>query len=427
MRSVSVFLCASAAWYAAGRFTRQPPREAAADAAAAGLLCALLSFLLPLAGIGGDWSLAAFALLGPVLPLQGARGREDRLAALLTAVGAYGLLGSLCRAVGWFLSPLWALAMAGLLTAAFLGAARAVSRHAPPEDWPEYFDGKGQEHMTVRRADVWVALGGMAALETAVLLLPEHPASPLQAAVLGGVCAALFWGALYGVCLMTAYRRERLTTLIDQDYRSEMQAFMSVIRSQRHDYNFHVQALSGLVNEGNLEDCRAYLNNLVRDSADMNTLLPIRDPAIAALVYSFCTMAREDGIALHLDVQNDLSCVATSVYETNKVIGNLLQNAIDEVRTHEDKSFGIHLYILKRGENCIIHVANKLAPVADAEEYLRDIYKPGLSTKAGHEGIGLTSVQHLLGRYRGVLYSRLDGDVIHFVAKIPQRLEGGTQ
>ena len=425
MRSVYVFLCAAAAWYAAGSFTRQPPREAAANAAAAGLVCAALSLLLPLAGIRGDWSLAAFVLLAPIVPLQGARSREDRLAALLTAVGTYGLLAFLCRAAGRFLAPGWALLLACLPAAAVLGAVLAISPYVPPEDWPEYFDGKGQEHMTVRRTGVWLTLGGMAALETAVFLLPEAPATPLQAAVLGGLCAALWWGALYGVCLMTAYRRERLTTLIDQDYRSEMQAFMSVIRSQRHDYNFHVQALSGLINEGNIEDCRAYLNNLVRDSADMNTILPIRDPAIAALVYSFRTMAREDGIELHLDIQNDLSCVATSVYETNKVIGNLLQNAIDEVRTHEDKSFGIYLYILKRGENCIIHVANKLAPAADAESCLRDMYKPGCTTKASHEGIGLSSVQHLLSRYRGVVYSRLEGDIIHFVAKIPLHLEGG--
>ncbi len=61
---------------------------------------------------------------------------------------------------------------------------------------------------------------------------------------------------------------------------------------------------------------------------------------------------RAGGIELHLDIQNDLSTVVTSVYETNKVIGNLLQNAIDEVRIHSDRSFGIYLYIIKRGEYC---------------------------------------------------------------------------
>ena len=137
-------------------------------------------------------------------------------------------------------------------------------------------------------------------------------------------------------------------------------------------------------------------------------------------------MALEYGIELHMDIQNDLSNVVTSVYETNKVIGNLLQNAIDEVRTHKDKSFGIHLYILKRGEDCIIHVANKVTPKEDAASFLQDIYKPGHSTKDGHEGIGLSSIQNLLSRYRGVVYSRMDDDIIHFVAKIPLSIQGGV-
>lgn len=202
----------------------------------------------------------------------------------------------------------------------------------------------------------------MAAME--LLLLPQKGMNDsfIVIAVMLVARFALLWLCIFAACLMTAYRREQLTVLIDQDYRNEVQTFMSVIRSQRHDYNFHVQALAGLVREGDLEACRQYLDEMVRDSKELNTVLPIRDPAIGALIHSFRIMAKERGIELHLDIQNDLSCVATSVYETNKVIGNLLQNAIDEVSTHAGKSFGIHLYILKRGENCIIHVANKVTP-----------------------------------------------------------------
>ena len=128
------------------------------------------------------------------------------------------------------------------------------------------------------------------------------------------------------------------------------------------------------------------------------------------------------GIKLYIDIKNNLANVVTSVYETNKIIGNLLQNAIDEVRGHEDKSYGIHLYILKRGEDCIIHVENKLAPNKDSKSYLDNIYKPGYSMKKNHEGIGLSSIQNLLNRHRGVVYSRIEEDIIHFVARIPMIL-----
>ena len=58
-------------------------------------------------------------------------------------------------------------------------------------------------------------------------------------------------------------------------------------------------------------------------------------------------------------------------------------------------------------------------------DYLEEVYRPGRTTKPGHEGIGLSSVRQLLSRHQGVVYSRLEDGVVHFIAKIPLRLEGG--
>lgn len=419
---LSVFLCAVSSWYIASLFTASPPKDAAISGAAAGVLSAALAALLSRAGVGLDLTFILLPFLALAPPIQRKQDWTGRLAALLAALGGYGMLACSCRLIRTLCPAPWALALSCLAAAVSAAAGYAMRGQFPADDWQEYFQSAGQEHMAVRVWHIWLALGSAAALEAGLFCIADTQSGGLAAIVLIGAGAALYWGALYAVCLMTAYRREKLTTLIDQDYRNEMQSFMSVIRAHRHDYNFHVQALAGLINKGDLDECRQYVNNLVRDSTEMNTILPIKDPAIAALIFSFRTTAREDGINLHLDIQNDLSCVVTSVYETNKVIGNLLQNAIDEVRTHQDKSFGIHLYILKRGENCIIHVANKIAPKTDTQGLLQEIYKPGLSTKEGHEGIGLSSVRNLLSRYRGVVYSRLEGNVIHFVAKIPLRL-----
>lgn len=425
MQYMCIFLCAAVSWHIACLFASLTLKDAAANGTIAGTICAILAFLLSQIQVATDWSLAVFLLLALVLPIRQKRNLENRILALLLAAGAYALLSLLCRTAETFLSTIMTFVLPWIWAAAFVAAAYALRNQFPPDGWQEYFDGKGREQITIRRAYIWLTLGLMAGLEIALLYVSGTPDTICQALVFAAAYIALYWGALYGVCLMVAYRRERLTTLIDQDYRTEMQSFMSVIRSQRHDYNFHVQALAGLINEGNIDECRRYLDNLVRDSAVMNTILPIKDPAIAALVYSFRAMALEHGIELHVDIQNDLACVATSVYETNKVIGNLLQNAIDEVQAHDDKSFGIHLHILKRGENCIIHVANKIAPKNDTRTaYLRDIYKPGFSTKPGHEGIGLNNIQNLLRRYRGVVYFRVEDDIIHFVAKIPLKLEG---
>lgn len=419
MICVYSFICAGTAWYLSGLFLHLSPKEALFNGSVAGVFCALVSFLLSFAGLSENWMMSVLLLLAFCLPFQPRRSLSAHLLSLPVAMGAWAMLMGACR----LFSSLVAVFIL-VLICCIIGT--RYRSYAPPENWQEYFSRK-EERFPVIEWQVWAVLFLMAVLE--IILLPGSSKDVLPLALVNfAIRFALYWLTLYAVCLMTAYRREQLTVLIDQDYRNEVQAFMSVIRSQRHDYNFHVQALSGLVQEGDMEACRRYLDEMVQDSIALNTVLPISDPAIGALINSFRILAREQGIELHLDIQNDLSCVVTSVYETNKIIGNLLQNAIDEVSTHTDKSFGIHLYIVKRGENCIIHVANKVEGGADAQRLVQDVYRPGLTTKTGHEGIGLSSIRQLLLPYRGVVYSRLGegDDIIHFVAKIPLKLEGGV-
>ena len=425
MGYAEIFLCAASAWFVACLFIAMPARQAAINGGVAGACCALPMYLLSIIDFHFDVSPLLFLFIAATLPLPKKKDPMPRLMALLPSLAGYAMLTLLCLIARGRLPALGSVILTIFIATAFCAVAFCLRKNFPPEDWQEYFGKSEAEQASIRLWHIFGVLGISAGLNTALMYTAGRGKSLILAIALFAAAWIVFWGALYCVCLMVVCRRERLTVLVDQNYRSEMQAFMSVIRSQRHDYNFHVQTLSGLIDAGDIDECREYLHNLVRDSVAMNTILPVKDPAIAALIFSFRTMALENGIELHIDIQNDLSCVATSTYETNKIIGNLLQNAIDEVRTHADKSFGIHLYILKRGENCIIHAANRITPQADAHSHLQEMYRPGFSTKAGHEGIGLSSIQNLLRRYRGVVYSRLDGDIIHCVAKIPLKIEGG--
>ena len=179
-----------------------------------------------------------------------------------------------------------------------------------------------------------------------------------------------------------------------------------------------MQTIAGLIAGNRIEECRAYVRALEKDSAEMNALMPIKDPAISATIFSFRSLAVREGIALRIDIEYDLSQIATNVYETNKILSNLLRNALDEVSTHADKSYGIGLTILKRGEYCVIRVSNKVRDIPTAEQLGR-LYEQGYTTKTGHEGVGLSSIRLLAARYRGIVFAQMEGDVIHFIARIP--------
>lgn len=302
----------------------------------------------------------------------------------------------------------------------FLVITCLIRNRFPSENWREYYVSgnpvAGRLHIKVWHIYFTVVSG--CGLATAFMWWVDVQ-SRMGFVAAGISIFVLFWGEIALLVLMQAYKKERIEFLLNQQYRSEMQSFMNVIRSQRHDYNFHVQTIGGLLREGNLEECLKYTDALEKDSAIMNSVLPIKDPAISAMIHNFHFLAVREGISLQVDIQNDLTQIATNVYETNKIISNLLQNAIDEVKTHTDKTYGIHLTISKRGEYIVIRVSNEVDSLRMDPAELQNIYRHGYSTKKGHDGVGLSSIKQLAGRYHGVLYTRLEGNVIHFVAKIP--------
>lgn len=290
----------------------------------------------------------------------------------------------------------------------------------PESNWNEYFaDSQSENHkLDIYKWHIYFVIAAQCLLS--LVFLPTIHGIRLYDAILAVIAFAfLYWTTIVCVILMIDYKRETLVTLIEKQYRNEVQSFMSIIRSQRHDYNFHVQTLAGMINTGNFDACKKYLNELVKDCISMNTVLPVKDPAISVLINNFRMIAAGEGIELHMDIQNDMANIVTNAYETNKILSNLLQNAIDEMKLHKDKSYGIWLYILKRGEFCVIHVANEIREEISNEEYINNIYKHGYTTKSGHSGIGLSSIQALVKQYHGVIYTRIEGKVIHIIAKVP--------
>lgn len=357
-----------------------------------------------------------FLLMTFAVGLERPDSHGDALLALLTAGGAFGIflfVGG-CGKAG-----VWLACVAELLFAFLAWRMRGIF---PEQGWREYFAGTAAQDkkLNVRVWQIYVISALQCVFCCACAMLP-HPGTTAETVLLLSALCLIYWGALLVIPLMIEYRRESMAALIEQQYRGEMQSYLNVIRSQRHDYNFHVQTLAQLFRTGNTDACRKYVDELVEDSVEMNTLLPIRDPAIGAMINNFRILAARSGTELFMDIQNDLSQVVTNVYETNKIISNLLQNALDETSQHTDRSYGIHLTILKRGEFCVIHVTNAFRGEVNAGEYIHDIYRQGYTTKPGHDGVGLSSVKLLLSRYNGVIYTRIEDGTIRFTVKIPLR------
>jgi signal transduction histidine kinase len=288
-----------------------------------------------------------------------------------------------------------------------------------PVDWRMRLQNKTGQGLRLRALHL-LALGF-------VLLLMMNAAFPLITASNGFIAAAkivlataLFWAGLTILVLLVAYSQKQEQSTAESDYHDNMATFMNVVRSQRHDYNLHVQTVASLIAQQKWDECRGYVNALTQDTAELNTILPVQDPAVAALIGNFKALAAQRGIVLQVDVRDDMACISTSTYETNKIIGNLLQNALDEMEQHPVQTGGrIELGIFKRGEYCLIRVSNKVMDKEAFAQNRENIFRQGYTTKQGHDGVGLSSMQALARQAGGDVSVWLENDTAHFIASIP--------
>lgn len=213
-------------------------------------------------------------------------------------------------------------------------------------------------------------------------------------------------------------RAEELNDAMSR-WQRESRDYMNTIRSQRHDFNLHLHAISGLLGSGEYEMCSRYVQKLVSDTAAINDIMPVADAVVGSMLYNMREEARRQGSDITYHITYDMKDILCNGFECNKIIGNLLQNAIDALQTPEDKAYGICLNIFKRRGNTVITAENRFTGNPDR---IAEVFEPGYSTKKGHDGIGLSMVLRTAEQYGGRVYPEFEQDVIRFVVNIPNKI-----
>lgn len=202
-------------------------------------------------------------------------------------------------------------------------------------------------------------------------------------------------------------------------WNGEAREYMNTIRSQRHDFNLHLHAISGLIAGKKYDECNEYINKLTTEAADINDIMPVNDAVIGSMLYNMREAARRKGSDISYHITYDMKDILCNAFECNKIIGNLLQNAIDALQSGEDKAYGINLSIFKRGGNTVIICENRFT--GDPKRIAR-VFDAGYSTKRGHEGIGLSMVQRTAANYGGRIYPEFGDETIRFIVNIPNKV-----
>jgi two-component system sensor histidine kinase AgrC len=171
------------------------------------------------------------------------------------------------------------------------------------------------------------------------------------------------------------------------------------LRGQRHDFNNHLQVISMLAQDNRLPQVLAYLKDLIDEAVGINNILGVQCPAVGALIGSKLALAKKYGVELEYDVQGDLEGGRVRPLHLCRILGNLLDNAIEAVKELQVPLPKVELKAYCDAGRIYISVKN---PGQIAPSVMDRLFVPGTSTKKGNNrGMGLSIVKGIADMYNG--------------------------
>lgn len=229
---------------------------------------------------------------------------------------------------------------------------------------------------------------------------------------------------------VTALLLIQLIKLVKTDSQFEAQSkyiealdeMYTAIRSERHDIINHLQTIYGFNQLGYTNEVQKYLSEMLGESILSNDFVITGTPGLTALLYIKSNIAKEQDIAFHVSVNEQIIDINIPPYELNTILGNLINNAFDAVMNYEQSKRVTNVDIEAENNHYIFKVSN-YGHIDDS--LMRRILKKGYTTKEGdHSGLGLHICNLLIKKYNGHL-EIINGDnqMVQFIVRFPRNLE----
>ncbi len=174
------------------------------------------------------------------------------------------------------------------------------------------------------------------------------------------------------------------------------------IRGFKHDFGNIVQTIGGYVTTEDIKGLKKYYSQLLEDCQRVNNLAAlnpttINNPAIYSLLASKYYIANEQGININLEVFLDLNEINMKIYEFTRVLGILLDNAIEASSQCNEKIINISFRNNEKKNMQEIIIQNTYN---NKDINIDEIFQKGYTSKTSENksshGLGLWEIRQIL-------------------------------
>lgn len=172
------------------------------------------------------------------------------------------------------------------------------------------------------------------------------------------------------------------------------------IRGFRHDFSNIICTISGYVHSKDMDGLENYFGQIQNDVVKVNNLTAltpdiINNPAIYALVTAKYDKASNLNIKMSVEVFMDLNIINMQIYEFTRILGILLDNAIEAADECDERNVYVHIRNDQRHNRQLLIIENTYK---DKNINTDKIYEKNYSTKPKNTGLGLWEVRQILKR-----------------------------
>jgi len=224
----------------------------------------------------------------------------------------------------------------------------------------------------------------------------------------------IFTGILLLVVIITIYKDIKTSQSLKEmenlkKYTEEIENLYFSLRSFKHDYTNVLYSMKSYIDTKQYDSLNTYYENdilpLVK-SLDTNNpaiefLSNIKIPELKSILYLKILEAGKEKIQVNLEVKWSIDEINIKPIDLTRIMGNILDNAIDEAKEISDKKKRvINISCINNKKATVIIINN---PTIQQSINLADIRKTGSTTKSGEHGLGLSNVTSIIKRYPNCL------------------------
>lgn len=199
---------------------------------------------------------------------------------------------------------------------------------------------------------------------------------------------------IYNLKFVVKHENTELKLANTITYNETLKKVNEGVRGFKHDMGNIVQAILGYIAINDSEGAKNYCQNLVIGFNDINVLSilspkVIDDPAIYGVVVNKILVARDKNMTLSLDINLNVSEINFPKFELSRILGILIDNAIEAGEQTEDKKLIVNMYHDYDRNTDVIIISNS---IKDTNIDTEKIFEKNYSTKENPSGFGLYEV-----------------------------------